>query len=519
MKNNIHKLLPILCLFFLGFSACQKADQVTEGKPNIILILADDMGYSDLGCTGSEIQTPNLDRLAENGVLFTNCYNTSRCCPTRASLLTGLYQHQAGYGDMDSDLGTPAYQGRFRDGVVTIAELLKPANYRNIMIGKWHLGHEDEYAPLARGFDRMYGIPKGGGVYFYPCIGRDRQVYLNDHQVHPDSSWYSTDAFTDHAIEFVREANTDQKPFFMYLAYIAPHFPLQARAEDIERYRGKYVKGYEFYRGQRFKKQKELGVIAPNAKLSPADYKNWESVENKEEEELKMAVYAAQVDRLDQNVGRLIDQLKALGIYDKTVILFMSDNGAVNTGLNETPDASIGSRHSWAAYGKSWGNVSNTPYRYYKKMTHEGGVITPMIVHWPVGIENEGIITQEPVHIIDVMPTLLQITGSTYPEDFKSKKLAPLPGNSFIPLLYGEKQNPQKEMYWEHEGNQAVRVGDMKLVRRHKQGWELYCLKEDPTELHDIAADHPGKFKELQAKWEKWAEDLEIREWPVKKHN
>ena len=519
MKNNILRLLPILYLFFLSFSACQKADQVTEGKPNIILILADDMGYSDLGCTGSEIQTPNLDRLAENGVLFTNCYNTSRCCPTRASLLTGLYQHQAGYGHMDSDLGTPAYQGRFRDGVVTIAEMLKQANYRNIMIGKWHLGHEDEYAPLARGFDRMYGIPKGGGVYFYPCIGRDRQVYLNDQQVHPDSNWYSTDAFTDHAIEFVQEATTDQKPFFMYLAYIAPHFPLQARAEDIERYRGKYSKGYEFYRDQRFKKQKELAVIAPNTKLSPADYINWESVENKEDEELKMAVYAAQVDRLDQNVGRLVDQLKALGIYDNTVILFMSDNGAVNTGLNETPDALIGSRHSWAAYGKSWGNVSNTPYRYYKKMTHEGGVITPMIVHWPGGIENEGLITHEPVHIIDVMPTLLQITGSTYTEDFKDKKFAPLPGNSFIPLLYGEKQNPRKEMYWEHEGNQAVRIGDMKLVRRHKQEWELYNLNEDPTELHDIAADHPGKFKELQAKWEKWAEDFEIREWPLKKHN
>ena len=517
MKQHSSRLLHIFFISFLGCYACQTSDQRNAGKPNMIIILADDMGYSDLGCTGSEIHTPNLDKLAEGGVLFTNCYNTSRCCPTRASLLTGLYQHQAGYGHMDSDLGTTAYQGRFRDGIVTIAELLKQEAYRNIMIGKWHLGHEEEFAPLARGFDRMYGIPKGGGVYFYPCIGRDRQVYLNDEQVHPDSNWYSTDAFTDHAIEFVEEADADQKPFFLYLAYIAPHFPLQARAEDIEKYRGKYSKGYAFYRNQRFEKQRELGVIASNTKLSPADYKDWDAVKNKKEEDLKMAVYAAQMDRLDQNVGRLIDKLKALGIYDNTVILFLSDNGAVYTGLNETPDALIGSRNSWAAYGKSWGNVSNTPFRYYKSMTHEGGVITPMIVHWPKGIESKGLITQEPVHIIDVMPTLLQLAGSSYPNEFNNQRLAPLPGNSFIPLLDGEKQNPDKEMYWEHSGNQAVRIGDMKLVRRHKKEWELYNLKEDPTELNNIATDYPEEFTALKKRWDSWAEDHEVEDWPVNK--
>lgn len=516
MKQNSIRLLHILFVSLLGFYACHTVDQGTNVRPNMIIILADDMGYSDLGCTGSEIHTPNLDKLAESGVLFTNCYNTSRCCPTRASLLTGLYQHQAGYGHMDSDLGSPAYQGRFREGVVTVAELLKQEDYRNIMIGKWHLGHEQEYAPLERGFDRMYGIPKGGGVYFYPCIGRDRQVFLNDTQVHPDSNWYSTDAFTDYAIEFAMEANADQKPFFMYLAYIAPHFPLQARAEDIAKYKGKYSKGYEFYRNQRFEKQKALGVIAPDTKLSPADYNDWEMVENKEEEDLKMAVYAAQVDRLDQNIGRLTDQLKAMGIYEQTVIIFMSDNGAVYTGLNETPEAEIGSRHSWAAYGKSWGNVSNTPYRKYKSMTHEGGIITPMIVHWPEEIVERGFVTHEPVHIIDVMPTLLQIAGLTYPEDFKSALFQPLPGNSFIPLLNGSKQDPKKEMYWEHQGNQAVRVGDMKLVRRHKQDWELYNLKEDPTELHNMAVEQPEKYKELQETWGRWAEDHEVRAWPVK---
>jgi arylsulfatase A-like enzyme len=507
-----NKYFPFAILLTILLASCRQDVK----KPNIVLILADDMGYSDLGCTGSEIQTPNLDKLANRGLLFTHCYNTSRCCPTRASLLTGLYQHQAGYGHMDSDLGYPSYQGRFREGVVTIAQLLKQADYRNIMIGKWHLGHEAEFAPLARGFDRMYGIPKGGGVYFYPCIGRDRQVYLNDEQVFPDSSWYSTDAFTDYAMQFAKEAKEDKKPFFMYLAYIAPHFPLQARQEDIDKYRGKYSEGYGFYRDQRFQKQKELGVIHKSSKLSPPDFKSWEDVENKEEEDLKMAVYAAQVDRMDQNIGRLTSMLAEMGELDNTIILFMSDNGAVNVGMNDTPDAELGSRNSWAAYGQSWGNVSNTPYRYYKRMTHEGGVVTPLIVHWPEGLAKDGQISHEPVHIIDIMPTLLEIAGATYPPQYKSEKLIPLQGNTIVPLFNGGKQDPEKEMYWEHEGNQAVRIGNMKLVRRYKQDWELYNLKEDPTELNNVVADHPDLNKKLKAKWDKWAENVGVMDWPVR---
>lgn len=514
MKNMKFKnYLFIGSFFFLLMQSCVKDVK----KPNIILILADDMGYSDLGCTGSEIETPNLDKLANNGVLFTHCYNTSRCCPTRASLLTGLYQHQVGYGDMDSDLGTPAYQGRFREGVVTIAQLLKQEDYRNIMIGKWHLGHEKEFAPLARGFDRMYGIPKGGGVYFYPCIGRDRQVLLNNEQVFPDSSWYSTDAFTDYAIEFAQEANADQKPFFMYLAYIAPHFPLQARIEDIDKYRGKYSKGYEFYRNQRFQKQKSLGIVKEQTQLSPPDYESWDDVQNKEEEDLKMAVYAAQVDRMDQNIGRLINQLKTMGIYDNTVIFFLSDNGAVNVGMNDTPEAQIGSRDSWAAYGQSWGNVSNTPYRYYKRMTHEGGVITPLIFHWPDGMIKNGLISHEPVHIIDFMPTILQVTCASYPTSFNGQELIQIEGKSFVPLLNGAKQDLNKEMYWEHEGNQAVRIGNMKLVRRHDEQWQLFDLRADPTELNDLASSQPEILKDLETKWQDWANAIEVRDWPVKK--
>jgi arylsulfatase A-like enzyme len=509
---NYKNYMFISSFIFLLMQSCVRDVK----KPNIILILADDMGYSDLGCTGSEIETPNLDKLANNGVFFTHCYNTSRCCPTRASLLTGLYQHQVGYGDMDSDLGQPAYQGRFREGVVTIAQLLKQEDYRNIMIGKWHLGHEKEFAPLARGFDRMYGIPKGGGVYFYPCIGRDRQVFLNHDQVFPDSSWYSTDAFTDYAIEFAQEANADQKPFFMYLAYIAPHFPLQARIEDINKYRGKYSNGYEFYRNQRFQKQKSLGIVMEQTQLSPPDYESWDDVQNKEQEDLKMAVYAARVDRMDQNIGRLTDQLKTMGIYDNTVIFFLSDNGAVNVGMNDTPEARIGSRDSWAAYGQSWGNVSNTPYRYYKRMTHEGGVITPLIVHWPDGMVKNGLIAHEPVHIIDFMPTLLDIAGGSYPTSFQKQDLIPVTGQTFLPLLNDTQQYPEKVMYWEHEGNKAVRKGDWKLVKRYNNPWELYQINNDPTEITNLVTQYPDLFDSLRKDWQTWADKVGVEDWPLK---
>lgn len=489
-------------------------------KPNIIVILADDMGYSDLGCYGSEIDTPNLDRLADNGVRFTNCYNTSRCCPTRASLLTGLYQHQAGYGHMDSDLGFPAYQGRFGEGAVTVAQLLQETDYRTLMLGKWHLGHEKEYYPLARGFDRMYGIPKGGGVYFYPCIGRDRQVYLDDELVIPDDSWYSTDAFTDYAIEFAEEANDDDHPFFMYLAYIAPHFPLQAWPEDIDKYRGKYSQGYEYYRNQRFEKQMQLGILPADTNLSPADLNDWESVEDKEKEDLKMAVYAAQVDRMDQNIGRLIESLEDQDELDNTLILFLSDNGAANTGLDDFPEAELGSRNSWTAYGQSWANVSNTPYRKFKAMTHEGGIKTPLIVHWPDGIESQGRITHEPVHIVDLFPTLLSLANTDYPKTFKGEALIPLMGTNILPLVHGtSKQSLDKTMFFEHQGNQAARIGNWKIVRTHNQEWELYNLEKDPTELDNLIHKQTAQAEALKTRFNQWAEACGVRPWPVKQED
>ena len=501
------------CLIFLIISCTR---QETGKLPNIILIMADDMGYSDLGCTGSEIQTPHLDNLANEGVLFTHFYNTSRCCPSRASLMTGLYQHQAGLGHMDSDLGIPAYQGRMNKQCITIAQALKEVDYRTIMVGKWHLGHEAEYWPLGRGFDRMYGIPKGGGVYFYPCVGRDRQVYLNDQEIFPDSTWYSTDTFTDYAIQFAAEAKQDGKPFFLYLAYIAPHFPLQAWPADIAKYRNTYQPGYEAIRSTRFEKQKQLGIVGPQTTLSPADSKNWNQV-NQEEEALKMAIYAAQVDRMDQNIGKLVAALKAQGSFENTVIIFLSDNGAASIKLNDTPDAELGSRYSWAAYGKSWANVSNTPYRLYKSTEHEGGIITPLIFHWPAGIEQKGLITHEAAHINDIMPTLLELAGAKYPESYQGEKLLPIEGKSILPIANGQHANSPKTMFWEHQGNKAARLGHWKLVARHKKSWELYNLKDDPTELHDLSDQFPEQKEKLLTAYLTWAKQTGVEEWPIQK--
>ena len=300
----------------------------------------------------------------------------------------------------------------------------------------------------------------------------------------------------------------------MYLAYIAPHFPLQARPEDIEKYRGKYSQGYEYYRNQRFQKQQALGVIASNTVLSEADFPTWNTVENPKEEDLKMAVYAAQIDRMDQNIGRLVDMLRKLNTLENTIILFLSDNGATDVELNDTPEAKLGTRDSWAAYGKSWGNVSNTPYRQYKARTHEGGTITPLIMHWPKGITETNQLIHQPVHINDIMPTCLELAGATYPAQYQGRETLSLDGRSFLPALRGEKLSTQP-FYWEHQGNQAVREGDMKLVRRHRQPWELYNLKDDPTELRNLSDTHVNVSQQLQRQYQHWMKKNEVQPWPM----
>lgn len=504
-------------LFLFAVQADASAGRFPQSaKPNIIVILADDMGYSDLGCTGAEIRTPNLDKLASDGLLFTHCYNTSRCCPTRASLLTGQYQWDAGIGHMVSTKSNlPEYRG-LNDKNATIAELLKLHGYQTFMAGKWHIGNERHKWPDKRGFDQFYGTPTGGGLYFYPSKFYDRPVYHNGVEVKPDSTWYSTDGFTDYTIDYIKNRRDRGKPFFVYLAYIAPHFPLQAKEEDIDKYRTTYLAGYDRIRNRRFEKQKILGIVPADQTISKPVYRRWQSVKNPQKEALKMTVYAAQVDCMDQNIGRIVSALKEENIFENTVIMFMSDNGGCSYSFNNTPKAELGTRNCNASYGK-WYNVSNTPYRMAKAQEHEGGIITPMVMHWPAGIDKSGKIISDPVHTMDIMPFCLELAGATYPGSFMSRKLDPLDGINFMPLVNGKGKYPQRTLFWEHQGNRAVRKGDWKLVSLRKMAWELYDLSKDPFEQKDLADKCPEKVSQLRKLYGEWAKDHGVKPWPLKK--
>lgn len=519
-NHGYTKFRNLLLIIGIGiFLSCQPESNESP-PPNIVVILADDMGYSDLGCTGAEINTPNLDNLADNGLLFTHMYNTSRCCPSRASLLTGLYQHRAGIGAMVQNLGMPAYQGYLDENSVTIAEVLQQKGYRTIMAGKWHVGDERQHWPDRRGFDQFYGIPKGGGLYFYPSDFLDRPIYKNGERVFPDSTtFYSTDNFTDESIGIVEEAVKQQQPFFLYLAYIAPHYPLQAWPEDIKKYEGKYDAGYDAIRRQRFEKQKELGLVPPDLKISPAEYPDWSLVENKEEEVRKMQVYAAQVDRMDQNIGKLVRALEAMEALDNTIIMFLSDNGACAQEENWAPGAKIGTNESFVSYGKNWANVSNTPFRQYKAQEHEGGIATPLIVHWPRGLKNTGKYINEPVHINDIMPTCLELADAEYPDHYQDRIIKPLDGKSFASFFRQDPDNLHDELYWEHLGNKAVRKGEWKLVKLKNQPWELYNLENDPLELKNMVRQKIDLKDSLANEWQQWANYAGVEPWPIEKNS
>lgn len=507
-------LTVLIVTLFLGFASCSFGQ--TE-RPNIIAILVDDMGYSDLGCTGAEIKTPNLDALAKQGVLFTHCYNTSRCCPTRASLLTGQYQWDVGMGHMTATKSSlPEYQPQMNTRSPTVAELLKLAGYQTFMAGKWHVGDARNAWPDHRGFDQFYGTPAGGGLYFYPSKFYKRPVFHNGQEVKPDASWYSTDGFTSYTVDFIKNRRDKGRPFFIYLAYIAPHYPLQAKQADIDKYRDVYSVGYDAIRKARFEKQRRLGIVSSDIPASKSVHGNWASVKDKAQEALKMAVYAAQVDCLDQNIGKLVTALRQEGILDNTAIMFMSDNGGCSAGFNRTPEADIGTRYSNAAYGK-WYNVSNTPYRMAKAQEHEGGIITPMIMHWPNGIERAGQVISEPLHIMDIPPACLALAGAEYPATYQLRDLDPPDGISFLPLLGGAQQEKDRVFYWEHQGNRAVRKGNWKLVALHKQNWELYNLAQDPYEQFDLAGENTEKAGGLLKLYEDWAEEHGVQPWPLKK--
>ncbi|HEY4415868.1 MAG TPA: arylsulfatase, partial [Verrucomicrobiae bacterium] len=508
-----HVFLPLLLAFSSASPAAEPAKPIAT-KPNIIVILVDDMGYSDLGCYGSEIQTPNLDKLAASGIRFTEFYNMSRCCPSRAAILTGLYPHQAGIGLMQENLGLPAYQGHLNDNCVTLAEVLKSAGYATAICGKWHVGGTDyQPSPWMRGFD--HGISSIQGGFYYAQVDKQgnpplrKSLWLDGKQLPNDSpalpkDWYTTDVWTDYGIKYINQAVAEKKPFFLYLAYNAPHFPLQAPAADIAKYRGKYLAGWDKLRAQRYQWQLAHGIIDPAWALSPLpesqpdlkDVVPWDSLNEKQKNRFDhiMAIYAACVDHMDQGVGRLVDDLKKQGAMDNTLIFFLSDNGGnLEGGPNGTTEkgkGELGSADSTVFCGESWATLENTPFRYYKHFEHEGGISSPLIVHWPDGIKAAGIITKERAQIIDIMATCVDVAGAKYPTEFNGHKILPLEGQSMAPVFTGGKL-ASYPMFREHEENEAIIDGDWKLVRPHGSPWELYNLAKDRTELHNLAAQEP----------------------------
>ncbi len=503
-------------------------------RPNILLIMNDDMGYSDLGCYGGEVQTPNLDALSAGGLRFTQFYNTARCCPSRASLLTGLYPHQADVGHMTGDDGIDGYLGDLNPNSVTIAQVLKSAGYSTFMSGKWHVtryvhGPKHNW-PVQRGFDDYYGILTGCGNYYHP-----KTLTRNNTPIEPEGKGYFiTDAITDEAIRQIESTEEDSQPFFQYVAYTAPHWPLHAHDEDIARYKGRFDAGWDKLREQRLERMVEMGIIHDNWLLSERDpnVPPWEEVEHKAWEVRRMEVYAAQIDRMDQGIGRIFQALKKAGKWDNTLIIFLADNGGCAEELSHItgdwikrsgeipgtlktwdgddvvfgnePGIIPGDERTYASYGLPWANVSNTPFRLYKHWVHEGGIATPLIAHWPQGIHEFGQLRSQPAQLPDIMATFLDVAGADYPEVFENKPIKPLEGFSLVPAFNGEATS-RETLFWEHEGNKAVRRGKWKLVCKYPGGWELYNMETGRTEVNDVASQHPGIVAELTQLYDAWA--------------
>ena len=524
MRAELNRRSFLHTLGSAALAGCAAApDRSGDERPNIVLIMADDMGFSDLGSYGGEIETPNLDALAAGGLRFRQFYNAGRCCPTRAALLTGLYSHQAGVGHMVGDLGKPAYQGRLNDQCITIAELLGAAGYTTLMSGKWHVGENRPHWPLDRGFDEYFGLISGGSNYF-KLDGARQMAEGNEPYTPPDDgSFYMTDAFSDRAVDFLRAHAGQPAPFFLYLAYTAPHWPLHAKPADIEKYAGKYAMGWDELRRRRFARQERTGIRAANWELSARDedVPAWDEAEDKALWERRMEVYAAMVDCLDQGVGRVVGALRELGQLDNTLICFLSDNG----GCHESADIEQGSpRNTWGdpnalpggpdsfdGYDRPWANASNTPFRLFKSWVHEGGIASPLICHWPAGIRQPaGSVTDAPAHVIDLLATCADLGGAAYPEARGGAPIVPLEGKSLRPVFQTGQREGHDALFWEHQGNRAVRMGRWKLVAMRDraaggvQPWELYDLETDRCELNDLAGEMPDRVAAMEAAWLEW---------------
>jgi arylsulfatase len=538
MRNP--KLLDRREFLALSASAAGSLAAPRRRRPNILLIVADDLGYSDLGCYGGEIDTPNLNRLAANGLRFTQFYTTARCCPSRASILTGQYPHKVGIGHMVTDLGHPGYRGRLSENAVTIAEVLKAGGYRTFMSGKWHLGTED---PTRHGFEQYFGTLISAATYWNP------EQYLRLPQgsrirSYGGESFYGTDALADYAMDFLGDARTTpDQPWFLYLAFHAPHFPLHARPEDISKYRSRYAVGWDVLRQERLARMMRLRLVPRDTRLSPrskftnhgetvsAENPAWDSLPEDRRADLaiRMAIYAAMVDRMDQNIGRVLADLRARGELDNTLVMFLSDNGACaewdpfgfdvssspNNVLHRGEDlARMGSRGTYHSVGSGWANASNTPWRMYKHYSHEGGISTPCIMHWPAGFQRRNAIESAPAHLIDLMPTIVEASGAQYPHEFKARKIPPMAGMSLIPALH-QKRMPERTLYFEHEGTRAVREGSYKLTALRGESWKLYDMERDRTELEDLTDKQPGRVESLAKKWDMWAAENQVTPLPA----
>ncbi len=536
----MRKLILLMCALTLF---AQHAVTAEPSKPNILLILADDLGYSDLGCYGGEIATPTLDELAKNGLRFRQFYNTPRCCPSRASLLTGLYPHQAGVGEMNDDTGAPGYRGFPQPNTVTIAEVLKHAGYHTSMVGKWHLGGLRRPTPIGRGFDEFYGMIGGFNSCFqedpfYTRLPADRKK-----RPYPRDGFYSTDVFGDYALDFLALARKEKKPFFQYLAFNAPHFPLHAKPDDIKKYADTYTIGWDKIREVRLAKQVDLGLLPDGTPLSPrspyttrrdflrsGDNPAWDTLDADRRSDLarRMAIFAAMVECMDRNIGRVVADLKTNGEFDNTLILFLSDNGACAEwdpfgfdggsgpkNILHTGDqlGAMGGPKSYHSYGSGWANAGNTPFRLYKHYCHEGGIRTPFIAHWPKGISAKGEFRDQPAHLIDIMATCVPIGGATYPSMVSDKAITPMEGKNLVPA-FANKPIEREFLAWEHEHNRAIRAGNWKLVAKAGGEWELYDLESDPVELRDLAMKMPEKRKELAKTWDDWARRCKVTPYP-----
>ena len=560
-----YKGLNLALLSLVAAPLFSQENQPNLKKPNILVILTDDMGYSDIGCFGSEIKTPNIDKLASNGVRFTHFYNTARCSPTRASLLTGLYPHQAGMGHLaNNNFDEDGYRDDLSKNAVTMAEVFKSAGYSTYLTGKWHIskgitpdGDKSNW-PLQRGFQRFFGTLNGSGSYYDPGT-----LVSNNKFIAPGKDFYYTNAISDTTVKFIHE-HPKGKPFFFYVAYTAAHWPLHAPENEVQKYKGKYDKGWDTIREQRFEKLKKLGIIGKECILTErgVSIPAWKDEKMKQWQVRRMEVYAAMIDVMDQGIGRIVTALEKKGELENTIIFYMHDNGGcaepVGTDKMEIPlteeqkilhplpydsvfygkqpkysrdgryvrsgrGVMAGGPDSWVAYGEEWANVSNTPYRLYKHFTHEGGIASPLIVTWPKGIAANGELRTQNSHLIDIMATCLDITGIVYPKVFNGNQIQPFEGKSLKPA-FTNRSIDRKSIFWEHEGNRAIRTGNWKLVSRtlkerkftiaDENGWELYNMESDPSETTNLASKYPEKVKELAKLWDDEAIRTKAKPWP-----